>query len=130
MSPLCEGSPSKAMSPVVAVAEELSSGCTAAGRSRAESAGGSHFPSFVIAIGTTSNFFRSILSMIARAERMEISCSPDRPPKITPTRSFLGTSWSNLLQNCLAQRRQDEFDTQLGRLVIDVERGIYLYDFQ
>lgn len=79
------------MSPVVAVAEDASSGWTAGGNSWAESAGGSHFPSFVIAIGTTSNLFRSILSTIARAERIETSCSPERPPKITPTRSFFGT---------------------------------------
>src|SRR5690349_12935721 len=146
MRPLCEGSPSSATSPVVA--EEASSGCTFAGSSCAEFAGGSHFPSFVIAIGTTSNFFRSMLSMIARAERMETSCSPERPPKITPTRSFFGTIYdlpfAVLVTACCAARAsprhqlkygfsqsgKNQFDAQLGRPVIDVQCRIYLDEFE
>jgi hypothetical protein len=63
--------------------------CVSAGRSFAAAAGPSQFPSFVIAIGTTSYFVLSIASMTERAERTDTSCSPDRPPKITPMRSFV-----------------------------------------
>jgi hypothetical protein len=41
-----------------------------------------------MAIGTTSYFWRSIASITEAAERIDTSCSPDRPPKITPMRSF------------------------------------------
>src|SRR2546421_12126061 len=58
------------------------------GKRRVASDGESHFPSFVMAIGTTSYLSASIASITARAERTETSCSPERPPKITPTRSF------------------------------------------
>src|SRR6266704_4307191 len=57
-----------------------------AGSNSAAFAGASQFPSLVIAMGTTSYFLRSIASITARAERSETSCSPERPPKITPTR--------------------------------------------
>src|SRR5438477_9209259 len=39
-------------------------------------------------IGTTSYFDRSIDVRIDSADRSDTSCSPERPPKITPTRSF------------------------------------------
>src|SRR5438445_12805664 len=61
-----------------------------AGSIAAAFAGASQFPSLVIAMGTTSYFVRSIASITARAERSETSCSPERPPKITPTRIFFG----------------------------------------
>ena len=51
--------------------------------------GPSHFPVREMAIGTTSYFFLSIASITEAAERVDISCSPDLPPKTTPTRSFL-----------------------------------------
>ena len=50
------------------------------GRSLADSAGDSQRPSRVMASGTTSYFSRSIASMTERAERIETSCSPERPP--------------------------------------------------
>src|ERR1700757_3462788 len=40
-------------------------------------------------IGTTSNFLRSIALRTEAAESSETSCSPLRPPKRMPTRSFL-----------------------------------------
>src|SRR5207244_1138435 len=69
-----------------------------AGSISAAFAGASQFPSLVIAMGTTSYFVRSIASITALAERSETSCSPERPPKITPTRSFLVISRSPRLR--------------------------------
>src|SRR6266478_676230 len=48
----------------------------------------SQWPSAVIPIGTTSYFERSMDLRIDSADRNETSCSPDLPPKITPTRVF------------------------------------------
>src|SRR5262249_8881379 len=52
--------------------------------------GASQFPSLVIAIGITSYFDLFIAAITAAAERIETSCSPERPPKTTPMRSFFG----------------------------------------
>src|SRR4029077_7561197 len=49
----------------------------------------SHRPSFVIPIGTASYFSGSSARITGAAEPSETSCSPDRPPKITPMRSLL-----------------------------------------
>ena len=46
-------------------------------------------PSLVMPMGTTSNFLRSIAFRIEAADSSETSCSPLRPPKRMPTRSFL-----------------------------------------
>jgi hypothetical protein len=59
------------------------------GRSPIDSAGLSHLPSGDIAIGTTEYLSRSICSKTLLAERIEISCSPERPPNITPMRVFM-----------------------------------------
>ena len=48
----------------------------------------SQCPALLIPIGTTSNFRRSIAFKIEAAESSETSCSPLRPPKRIPTRSF------------------------------------------
>ena len=56
--------------------------------SPAASAAASQRPSLVMPIGTTSNFLRSIALRIDAAESSETSCSPLRPPKRMPTRSF------------------------------------------
>src|SRR5882672_6788010 len=45
-------------------------------------------PSLVIPMGTTSYLVWSIALRTEAAESREISCSPERPPKRTPTRSF------------------------------------------
>ena len=45
-------------------------------------------------MGTTSYLDLSIASITERAERTDTSCSPDRPPKIMPTRSFFFISLS------------------------------------
>src|SRR5947209_20268886 len=60
------------------------------GNSSAAAAGASQFPSLVMAMGTTSYLDLSIASITDRAERTDTSCSPERPPKITPMRSFFG----------------------------------------
>src|SRR6266516_4656291 len=51
-------------------------------------------------IGTTSYFERSMDLRIDSADRSETSCSPERPPKITPTRIFFMAS------TLLAQRQR------------------------
>ena len=48
----------------------------------------SHWPLFAMPMGTTSYFLRSIDLRIDSADRSETSCSPERPPNNTPTRSF------------------------------------------
>src|SRR4030042_5281873 len=48
-----------------------------------------HRPSWVIPMGTTSYFSVSSALMTDVAETSETSCSPERPPKMTPTLSFL-----------------------------------------
>ena len=45
-------------------------------------------PSWVMPSGTTSYLSRFIAAMTERADASDTSCSPDRPPKITPTRSL------------------------------------------
>src|ERR1035438_9682388 len=45
-------------------------------------------PSLVMPIGTTSNFSRSMDLRTEAADSSETSCSPLRPPKRMPTRSF------------------------------------------
>src|SRR6266850_4553640 len=45
-------------------------------------------PSLVMPIGTTSYLALSIALMTDSADRRDTSCSPERPPKITPTLSF------------------------------------------
>lgn len=75
-------------SPLSVTTSAANRDCAPPERSAEAAAGASHFPSLVMAMGMTSNFFRSMASMTAVAERMDISCSPDRPPKMRPTRSF------------------------------------------
>src|SRR5215469_3442133 len=51
----------------------------------------SHRPSCVMPIGTTSYLLRSMALRIDSADLKDTSCSPDRPPKMTPTRIlFIG----------------------------------------
>lgn len=45
-------------------------------------------PCLVMPMGTTSYFVRSMALRMEAAERRETSCSPERPPKRIPTRSF------------------------------------------
>ncbi len=59
------------------------------------SAAASQRPFLVIPIGVTSNFSRSIAARTDAAESSETSCSPLRPPKRMPTRSFFAISPSN-----------------------------------
>ena len=60
----------------------------------------------MIAIGSTSYFFLSIASISALADRIETSCSPDWPPKITPKRSFFANCFPPGLKYRLAECRQ------------------------
>src|SRR5258708_6197043 len=48
----------------------------------------SHWPCLVMPMGITSYFVRSMALRMEAAERRETSCSPERPPKRMPTRSF------------------------------------------
>src|ERR1700761_5741616 len=50
----------------------------------------SHWPCLVIPMGITSYFVWSMALRMEAAERRETSCSPERPPKRMPMRSFLG----------------------------------------
>src|SRR5262245_59607087 len=45
-------------------------------------------PSLAMPIGTRSNRFRSMAAITEAAPARDTSCSPERPPKTTPTRSF------------------------------------------
>src|SRR3990167_192669 len=57
-------------------------------RSLPDSAGGSQWPDLSIPIAMTSYLFLSIASATFLAERREISCSADLPPKRRATRIF------------------------------------------
>ena len=48
----------------------------------------SQCPCLVMPMGTTSYLLRSMACMTDAADKSETSCSPLRPPKSTPTRSF------------------------------------------
>src|ERR1700733_2051974 len=48
-----------------------------------------HLPCLVMPRGTTSYLVLSMDLRMEAAERREISCSPERPPKRMPMRSFL-----------------------------------------
>jgi hypothetical protein len=63
----------------------------------------------MIAIGTTSYLAGSIFSMTVLADLIAISCSPDRPPKITPTRFFI------VLKYGLAEGRENKLTSELDR---------------
>src|SRR5438270_3863637 len=142
IKPLREGSPIIATSsfgpPRV---REESKRLVLSGNSSAAAAGASQFPSLVMAMGTTSYLDLSIASITERAERTDTSCSPERPPKITPMRSFVVIErWHRLqsvilslltqtkvcatLQNSLSQRRENQLHAQLGRSIIQVQRRI------
>src|SRR6266705_4481504 len=62
-------------------------GCSAAIK-RAGSVPSSQPPSLVIPIGTTSYFSLSRFAITEVAEASDTSCSPERPPKTSPTRIF------------------------------------------
>src|ERR1700733_3524239 len=53
----------------------------------------SHWPCLVIPMGITSYFVWSMALRMEAAERRETSCSPERPPKRMPMRSFLGAGF-------------------------------------
>src|SRR5207253_3599778 len=90
IKPLRDGSPIIATSSLGPPrVREVSKRLVSSGNSSAAAAGASQFPSLVMAMGTTSYLDLSIASITDRAERTDTSCSPERPPKITPMRSFL-----------------------------------------
>src|SRR5262249_40722148 len=68
---------------------------TALGSRLVASLEASHLPWLVMAIGTISYLPRSRALMTDSAERSETSCSPERPPKITPTLSFFDKDCSS-----------------------------------
>src|SRR5262249_12029909 len=65
---------------------------------------GSHLPSWLIVIGTASYLLRSIAFRMDSAERSDTSCSPDLPPRITPTLIFFIVE--KLLLRCLLLSQQ------------------------
>src|SRR5882672_4354240 len=90
-----------------------------------------------MAIGTISYLPRSRALITDSAERSETSCSPERPPKITPTLSFFDKDCSLnrpyrayrayfLLHNFFSKRRHDQLHAQLGGLVRDVQDRVDL----
>src|SRR5262249_47929691 len=81
-------SPDRVGSPTIVISRCSSEDITAWGSRAVASADTSHRPSFVMAIGTMSYLDLSIALMTDSADRSETSCSPERPPNITPTRSF------------------------------------------
>src|SRR5262249_8964394 len=70
---------------------------TASGNKAVASRETSHRPSLVMAIGTISYFEMSIALITDSADRSETSCSPERPPNITPTRSRVVSLESGVL---------------------------------
>src|SRR5947207_12190282 len=67
---------------------------TAAGSKAVASFDLSQRPSLVIPIGTTSYLVLSIELMMDSADLSDTSCSPERPPKITPILSFFRNSFA------------------------------------
>src|ERR1700677_5148689 len=57
-------------------------------RRRCASVEVSHWPCLLMPMGITSYFDWSMALRMELAERRETSCSPERPPKRMPTRSF------------------------------------------
>src|SRR5262245_34047605 len=90
LSPLKPGSPASETAELSNLSNSFSKiSRVGAVRSWRDRSGLSHLPELSIAIGTTSYLLLSICSITVFAERTAISCSPERPPKITPTRSFI-----------------------------------------
>ena len=52
-------------------------------------------PSLAMPMGTSSKRLLSIAAITEAAPARDTSCSPERPPKTTPTRSFRGFSAMN-----------------------------------
>ena len=71
----------KALPPPAVALVPLASMCCASSAS-------SQWPVLAMPMGTTSYFFLSMAARTEAAERSETSCSPERPPKMIPTRSF------------------------------------------
>src|SRR6266446_8864069 len=74
---------------MIATCRWLFEDITASGSSAAAFADINQRPSLVMPIGTTSYLALSIALMTDSADRRDTSCSPERPPKITPILSFL-----------------------------------------
>src|SRR3569833_2018978 len=117
-------------------------------------------PSFVIPIGTTSNFVRAIAFKIEAAESNDTSCSPLRPPNKTPTRSFFaipfivahqdvkksdaegtrsdrnrrvqaeGAMRCAELKDLLPKRRARQFHCQIRRAVMFIDHGVHFDDLE
>src|SRR5438094_9322301 len=80
-------------------------------------------PSLVMPIGTTSYLLLSIAPRTDAAERRETSCSPLRPPKRMPTRSFFMTLvWTRVSLASIS--RYDLSDLQKKKEYV-YERPIY-----
>src|SRR5208282_89981 len=83
---VASGSPARKCFP--GVGEPLLSGCFSPRNSLSACSAVSQRPSFVMPMGTTSYFVLSIAFKTDAADSNDTSCSPLRPPKRMPTRSF------------------------------------------
>src|SRR5271168_3149668 len=86
-------------------------------------------PSLVMPMGTASYFSGSSARSTDCAEAIETSCSPERPPKSTPTRMRLAFI-AVLLEDFLSQTGEDQLDSERGRLVMLVNHRVDFHHFE
>src|ERR1700736_1675633 len=96
-----------------------------------------HRPSLPIPMGTGSYFSGSSARITDAAEASDTSCSPDRPPKITPMRSLFFPLIETPLrtisirglpsQDFLSQPGKHEFHTECRGRIVQVDHGIYFH---
>src|SRR5262245_57408305 len=75
-------------------------------------------PSLPRPMGTSSNRLRSIAAITEAAPASETSCSPERPPKTTPTRSFRGLSAMDPVVSDRAFTGENSFERSGGLLFL------------
>src|ERR1700741_1394669 len=89
-------------------------------------------------MGTASYLSGSRPRITDAAEASETSCSPERPPKTTPTRSlFLMAVIDSRLQSCVrslknlfAEAREDQLDPKQRGCVVLINYGIYFDELE
>src|SRR5438270_7699361 len=87
-------------------------------------------PSLVMPMGTTSYFSLSIASSTDAADSSEISCSPLRPPKRTPTRSFFIDRCVSCSEDLFPKHRHRQLHRQHSSSVVFVDDGIHFDDLK
>src|SRR5215510_8629302 len=86
--------PARVGSPTMVTSQCSPADKTACGSSAVASRDISQRPSLEIAIGTMSYLDGSMALITDSADRKETSCSPERPPNMTPTRSLEEGVWN------------------------------------